>query len=79
MKLLDQILQRKTKIHVVAKTITAARVIYEDAEVQRMEIRIELPEKEILILELTSTQARELGHEMVAAIQAMGYEFKVRR
>lgn len=79
MAILQAILARKTKIHVAAKKISAARVIYESQEVQRVEVRIELPEKEILVLELTAMQTKDIATQLVACLQAMGYDFRVRR
>jgi hypothetical protein len=76
---LSEMLRKRSKVSISAKDVKSSRVIYESAEVQRVEIQITLPTDEILVLELTAQQTRELATELVSCLQAMGYEFRVRR
>lgn len=76
---LVEMFHKRNKVHIAGTRIKSSRVIYEEAEIQRVEVQIDLPTKEIMVLELTATQTKDLAYELVSCLQAMGYEFRVRR
>lgn len=62
---------RTEKVHIPAEKISASRVLYENAEIQRTEIRILTEDNAELVLELTQSQTREMAETMAILYRTM--------